>query len=71
MDQLNYHQKQVSDLAYYNSCVYNKQRVLSAGLDGGVKVIDPVSFKVTHNFKFPDPLLSIAVGVRVWWRCDT
>ena len=65
VDQLNYHQKQVSDLAYYNSSVYNKQRVLSVGLDGGVKVIDPVSFNVTHNFKFPDPLLSIAVGVSV------
>ncbi|KAK8824541.1 hypothetical protein WA577_006938 [Blastocystis sp. JDR] len=62
LEHLNYHQKQVSALAYYNSATYGLQRVLSAGLDGGVKVIDPVSFKVTYNFKFPDPLLAVAVS---------
>ena len=70
LEHLNYHQKQVSDLAYYHSTTYGVQRVLSAGLDGGVKVIDPVSFKVTHNFKFPDPLLAVAVSVGVGVETD-
>lgn len=70
LEHLNYHQKQVSALAYYNSATYGLQRVLSAGLDGGVKVIDPVSFKVTYNFKFPDPLLAVAVSVGAGVRAD-
>ena len=44
--------------------------MLSAGLDGGVKAIDPVSFKVTYNFKFPDPLLAVAVSVSVGVGAD-
>jgi hypothetical protein len=40
-----------------------KNRFLSSSLDGAVKVMDPVSFKVLHNFKFPDPILSVAVTV--------
>ncbi len=70
LEHLSYHQKQVSALAYYNSATYGLQRVLSAGLDGGVKVIDPVSFKVTYNFKFPDPLLTVAVSVGAGVRAD-
>ena len=70
LEHLNYHQKQVSSLAYYNSTAYGVQRVLSAGLDGGVKAIDPVSFKVTYNFKFPDPLLAVAVSVSVGVGAD-
>ena len=63
LDTLNYHQKLVTSLCYYSSDKYEKKRILSASLDGAVKVIDPVSFKVVHNFKFPDPVLSVAISV--------
>ena len=63
LDTLNYHQKQVTSLCYYASEKYEKKRILSSSLDGAVKVIDPVSFKVVHNFKFPDPVLSVAISV--------
>lgn len=67
MDILNYHQKQVTAITYYANEQAEKKRVLTSSLDGAVKVIDPVSFKVVHNFKFPDPILSVAVSV---WFVD-
>lgn len=61
---LNYHQKQITCLASYRSDAFPAARFLSASLDGSVRVIDPTTFQVTHNFKFPDPVLSVAVSVR-------
>ena len=44
---------------------YDKKRLISSSLDTTVKVIDPVSFKSLHTFKFPAPVLSAAVSVRL------
>ena len=44
---------------------YDKKRLISSSLDTTVKVIDPVSFKSLHIFKFPAPVLSAAVSVRL------
>ena len=60
---LNIHQKQVTCLTYYKSEDNSKQRIVTSSLDGSVKIVDPVSFKVVHNFKFPDPILSVAISV--------
>ena len=64
LDVLSYHQKQVTSLTYYSSDQSDRKRVVSSSLDGSVKVIDPITFKVVHNFKFPDPILSVAISVR-------
>ena len=63
LDVLSYHQKQVTSLSYYSSDTTDKKRVVTASLDGAVKIMDPVTFKVVHNFKFPDPILSVAISV--------
>lgn len=60
---LNVHAKQVTCLSQYACPAQGKSRILSASLDGAVRVIDPVSFAVVHNFKFPDPVLAVAVSV--------
>ena len=62
LDVLNYHQKQVTSISYYMNEQYDKKRLLSSSLDTTVKVIDPVSFKPVHTFKFPAPVLSAAVS---------
>lgn len=59
---LTYHQKQITCLASYRSDSFPAPRFLSASLDGAVRVIDPTTFQVTHNFKFPDPVLAVAVS---------
>lgn len=63
LDVLSYHQKQVTSLTYYTSDTSDKKRVVTSSLDGSVKIVDPVTFKVVHNFKFPDPILSVAISV--------
>lgn len=60
---MSYHQKQVTSLSYYSSDTTDKKRMVTASLDGAVKIVDPVTFKVVHNFKFPDPILSVAISV--------
>ena len=63
LERLNVHAKQVTCLSQYVCPSAGKSRVLSASLDGSVRVIDPASFAVVHNFKFPDPVLAVAVSV--------
>lgn len=53
----NNHQKNVSALCMDGG----SSRVLSAGLDGHVKVYSLETLQVIHGMKFPSPLLSIAV----------
>ena len=52
-------------MSYYSSDTTDKKRMVTASLDGAVKIVDPVTFKVVHNFKFPDPVLSVAVSVSI------
>lgn len=63
LERLNYHQKQITSMALYRGSSARMVRFLTSSLDGMVRVINPVSFKVTHNFKFPDPVLSVAISV--------
>ena len=64
LERLSLHAKQVTCLTQYLCPVQGKSRILSASLDGAVRVLDPASFAVVHNFKFPDPVLAVAVSVR-------
>lgn len=57
------HQQAVSCLSFYAGCEQVGARVLSASLDGAVRVLDPTSFKPLHSFKFPDAVLAAAVSV--------
>ncbi len=41
------------------------KRLLSGSLDHHVKVYDLTSYEVVHSLKFPAPVLSVAVGVRL------
>lgn len=50
-------------VTYYSNEQNDKKRIITSSLDSSVKVVDPISFKVVHNFKFPDPILSVAVSV--------
>ena len=63
LERLNYHQKQITSMALYKGSSARMVRFLTSSLDGMVRVINPVTFKVTHNFKFPDPVLSVAISV--------
>ena len=63
LTRLSMHAKQVTSLTQYVCPSQGKSRVLSASLDGAVRVIDPTSLAVVHNFKFPDPVLAAAVSV--------
>ena len=65
LDRLVFHQKQVTCLSQYTCPRHSKTRILSSSLDGAVRVIDPASYTVLHNFKFPDPVLSVAVSVGI------
>ncbi|KAF7192884.1 U3 small nucleolar RNA-associated protein 15 [Pseudocercospora fuligena] len=51
------HQKTVTAL----STAQNGARVLTAGLDGHVKIHNTVSWEVVAAFKYPSPILSLAV----------
>ncbi|EME82881.1 uncharacterized protein MYCFIDRAFT_153617 [Pseudocercospora fijiensis CIRAD86] len=51
------HQKTVTAL----STAQNGARILTAGLDGHVKIHDTVSWEVVAAFKYPSPILSLAV----------
>lgn len=63
LERLVLHQKAVTCLSHYTCPAHEKSRILSSSLDGGVRVIDPLTYTVLHNFKFPDPVLSVAVSV--------
>jgi U3 small nucleolar RNA-associated protein 15 len=56
-ERLNNHQKTVTCLALANE----GQRVLSGGLDGHVKVFETAAWNVVAGFKYPSPVLSLAV----------
>lgn len=62
LERLSLHAKQVTCLTQYLCPAQGKSRILSASLDGAVRVLDPASFAVVHNFKFPDPVLAVAVS---------
>lgn len=64
LHRLSVHQKQVTALSLYRSPQHERTRILSSSLDGTVRVIDPATYTVVHNFKFPDPVLAVAVSVR-------
>ena len=65
LERLVFHQKAVTCLYHYSCPTYDKSRILSSSLDGAVRVIDPLTYTVLHNFKFPDPVLSVAVSVGI------
>lgn len=65
LERLVFHQKAVTCLYHYSCATYDKSRILSSSLDGAVRVIDPLTYTVLHNFKFPDPVLSVAVSVGI------
>lgn len=54
------HQKTVTSIAVSSSSA--GRRVLTAGLDGHVKIYDPTNWKVVHGIKYPSPVLSIGVS---------
>lgn len=54
------HQKTVTSIAVSASSA--GRRVLTAGLDGHVKIYDPTSWKVVHGVKYPSPVLSVGVS---------
>lgn len=54
------HQKTVTSMAVSSSSA--GRRVLTAGLDGHVKIYDPTSWKVVHGIKYPAPVLSVGVS---------
>lgn len=58
---LSNHQKTVTCAAFDGS----KGRVMTGGLDMMVKVYDVEDWKVVHTMRYPAPLLSLAVSVRV------
>lgn len=66
LERLVFHQKTVTCLYHYSCPAYDKSRILSSSLDGAVRVIDPLTYTVLHNFKFPDPVLSVAVSVGIF-----
>jgi U3 small nucleolar RNA-associated protein 15 len=53
------HQKAITSLCLDGT----GRRILSAGLDGHVKIYDSATYKVTHGLKYTAPLMSIAVSV--------
>ncbi|KAK6329759.1 hypothetical protein TWF696_003623 [Orbilia brochopaga] len=55
--QLSNHQKTVTGIATAGA-----NRVLSAGLDGHVKVYETREWKVVHGFKYPEPVLCLGVS---------
>ena len=52
------HQKTITSLCLDHS----QSRILSASLDGHVKIYDVASHQVTHGMKYQTPVLSLAVG---------
>lgn len=54
------HQKTVTSIAISSSSA--GRRVLTAGLDGHIKIYDPTSWKVVHGIKYPAPVLSVGVS---------
>jgi WD40 repeat protein len=58
---LSNHQKTVTALAFDGRA----GRLLTGGLDQMVKVYDVSTYKVVHTMKYPAPVLSLAISVRV------
>lgn len=54
------HQKTVTSIVVSSSSA--GRRVLTAGLDGHVKIYDPTSWKIVHGIKYPSPVLSVGVS---------
>lgn len=57
---LSNHQKTIMDVCLDGT----RSRMLSAGLDGFVKIYDLNEFNVTHSIKYSAPVLSVACAVR-------
>lgn len=58
------HQKTVTALAFDGRA----GRLLTGGLDRMVKVYDVSTYKVVHTMRYPAPVLSLAISVRILFR---
>lgn len=59
------HQKTITSVhvqQMHHSGSLHGVRIVSASLDGHMKVFDPESFKLTHATKYPSPILSLALA---------
>lgn len=52
------HQKTITSMSFDGSC----SRVLTGSLDQHVKVYDTSDYRVTYSFKYPSPVLSVALS---------
>jgi U3 small nucleolar RNA-associated protein 15 len=56
---ISHHQKTITDMCFDDSGSY----LLTASLDQQVKVVNVQDYKVVQSFKYPSPILSVAISV--------